>query len=203
MRKLTTLLVLGAAAVGLGAGEAEKPFYGRVSALFSQGDLRQFLGGQSLGYGFEAGYDWTKPEDLIGLSLYGGYVRWNGDYHTDLDVTQQMTAWKAGIDLRFNTPVKGLQPYAGLGLAFFNGTRVSDSSVLGDAGPYPDTNAKFGIRLGVEYKITPAWAVAVDYNAFEWRSDINNELGAAYQVPGYNPVNPSWLGVSVQYRFDF
>ncbi len=203
MRKLTTLLVLGVAAMGLSAGDAERPFYGRVSGLMSQGDLRDFLGGKAFGYGYEVGYDWTNPEELIGISLYGGYLRWNGDENTYLDTVQSMRAWRAGIDLRFNTPMKNLTPYAGVGMAFFDGQRLKDSSVLGNKGPYPDTKAKFGIRVGVEYQLTPAWGLTFDYNAYEWRSDINNGLDYPYKLKGYNPVHPSWVGMSVQYKFNW
>ena len=213
MRKLTTLLVLGAAAMGLSAEEAARPFYGRATALVSQGDLRDYLGGKAFGYGYEIGYDWTKPESMIGIGIYGGYLRWNGDEATNIDTTQEMRAWRAGIDLHFNTPVKGLRPYAGVGLAYFDGKRLKDSTVLGAAtnqrvlaaGPYPDTKAKFGLRLGVEYQITSAWGVAVDYNAYEWRSvaATGDNAPYPYKIKGYNPVHPSWVGVSVQYRFDW
>lgn len=205
MRKLTTLLVLGVAAMGLSAGDAERPFYLRAGGMMSQGDLRDFLGGKAFGYGYEIGYDWTNPEDLIGISLYGGYLRWNGDENTYLGTTQTMRAWRGGIDLRFNTPMKNLTPYAGVGMAFFDGQRLTATVINGEpipAGTYPDTKAKFGLRVGVEYQITPAWGLTFDYNAYEWRSDINQNV-SPYKIKGYNPVHPSWVGMSVQYKFNW
>lgn len=201
MKKLTTLLVLGVAALGLSAGDAERPFYGRVGGMLSQGDLRDYLGGKAYGYGYEVGYDWTNPEDLIGLSLYGGYVRWNGDPNDFLDTVQNLRGWRAGIDLRFNTPLKDVTPYAGIGMTFFNGDRTKASSVLGlPAGYYGDSKAKFGIRVGFEYRLNEAWGLAFDYNAYEWRSNID---ASAYKIKGYNPVHPSWVGMSIQYKFNW
>jgi len=66
-----------------------------------------------------------------------------------------------------------------------------------------DSKPKFGLRLGVEYQFNSTWGVTLDYNASEWRSQADGEdaSGSTYPIKGWNPINPSWVALSIQYRF--
>jgi hypothetical protein len=213
-----TLLVLGGAACGMAAQEAEpKPIYFGISAGFSQGDLRSYLGGKTFGHSFELGYDWTNPEYAFGLRAHAAFSKWTGDYSKRIEVEQGLVAWRFGADLSFNTPLKALKPYLGGGLTFWDGVRYTDSQYLGNLSPtitgplisgkYPDRKPKVGIRLGAEYKVFGDVHVSLDYNAYMWRSvnqaedRRNGMVGSQTAINGYNPVNPSWIGFTVKYYF--
>lgn len=218
IKNVFALLVLGTGACGLSAQDSERPYYIGFTVGSSQDDLRAYMGGRSFGHAFEVGYDWTKPEDFVGIRAYGNHLRWIGDHSERLDVTQSLVAWRAGVEFSFTSPVKNLRPYAGITITYWDGKRLTDSEVLGGyktsppyillAGSYPDSKAKFGFRFGVDYSVLDYLTVSLDYNFSEWRSAQRGMpaetslVNYAYKIPGYNPVHPSWVGISVKYKFD-
>lgn len=186
--------LLGATAFAQDSAQSRNTYLS-ASVLFPQADLRQFLGGRSTGWGFEMGYDFKKPDELIGYGVFIGHIRSVGDPRADLATSLNFSAWRGGVDLHFNTPLKNLEVYAGLNANYFFGERTS-TTTAGPLGKLGDSKAKFGARVGAEYRINECWGVTAEYDFAEWRSD-----STSVRVSGYNPVNPSWLAVSVQYRF--
>ncbi len=201
-------------------GQEVKPFYIKGTSVITQGDLRAYAGGKSTGYAIECGYDFHRGQDLIGYSIFAAYQRVNGDvnhnlvpvdtqgHRAALETKFGVDTWRCGVDLRFTTPVKGLTPFAGLNANFHKGFWSNNSPVLGPSGTLPDHKAKFGARIGVEYLFLKDWAATVEYDATEWRSGAHEYVDPVTQTTvrrgkGYNPVNPSWLGVSVSYRFNW
>jgi len=67
IRNVFAILVLGTSACALLAQDNERPYYVGLTVGSSQADLRAYMGGRSFGHAFEVGYDWTKPEDFIGI----------------------------------------------------------------------------------------------------------------------------------------
>jgi hypothetical protein len=222
IKNALTFIILAAGAAGLAAQDArQSPFYVGLSAGFSQADLRAYMGGKSFGHAFELGYDWTKPEDFVGIRLYGVHSRWLGDYSERLDVVQKLISWGAGVEFSFQTPISGLRPYLGAGMMFWDGSRETDSVYLGTlrgqyvtgeieplpAGPHPEGQGKLGIRMGLNYRIIKDLSVSLDYNFYGWRNDSFSADGDAglvypYSLKGYNRVMPSWVGLTVKYHFN-
>lgn len=201
MNMMKTIVALAIVASCAAAAEpAENPYYLRASYLSLQEDWRSFNGGESRGHGFEIGYTHgASAENVITWGLYAGFVKSVGKMRPELDTYLSANALRMGVDVVFNTPIEPLRAYAGLNLQYWDGQQETNSKVLGPKTAIPDTNAKFGLRLGVEYRITQHWGVSLDYNASEWISDQDK---STYPMTGYNPVNPSWVALSVQYRFN-
>ncbi len=219
MKRIGSYLLTGLVAASGFAQDAGRPVYFKASHLTTFEDWRAYNGGKSFGWGFEMGYDFTKPADLASLSVFAGMVRSLGDvrhevYQTPSGTYDQigtafnLTGWRLGADVRFATPWKGVTPYLGLNVNWWKGDRVSNSPVLGPKGPFADAQAKLGVRAGVEYRINPSWAVSAEYNLSEWRSNAkdtnaNGTKEANLKIAGYNPMSPTWMALSVHYRWDW
>lgn len=220
MKKLAALILAGCALPAVQAqSAAEKPAYVRLTAVRPMGDLYAYLGQKPLATAFEFGYDFSGPDDLAGLGVYVTRLQASGQAMDKYQgLTQTLNAWRLGGDVRFKTPVQGLTPYLGLSLSFYEGKRTTGGVVpnfdtpatpwIVAPGDYPEKNkAKFGGRLGVEYRFNAAWGMSVDYNFSEWKSEYR--LGTFTPITGHrhtdgiNPINPSWIGVSAQYRWSF
>lgn len=192
------IVILGILALGtqLVADDNSWGLYGKVSLITPQADLRVYSGGESTGHGFEVGKNWGDPSQAITFGAYVGYNRLSGNYRPEIDTALGMDWIRMGIDTRFATPLKAMTVYAGLSASFFDGYRYQNSSVLGLKGGFPDSKAKFGARLGIQYTFSDRWGMSMDYNFAEWRSDTT-----AAAIKGVNPVNPSWVATSVVYQF--
>ncbi len=217
MRRVGALILSGFAGLALQAQTvADFPAYFRASAVKPMSDLRAYLGGQDLVYAYELGYDFHGPDAWAGLGIYVTYLVANGSpISTYQGLTQSVYGWRVGGDVRFHTPIKGLTPFIGFSVTAYDG-KVNRGGVVPNydtpsqpyvvpAAPYPEGKGKFGGRVGVEYRINKEWGVALDYSFSEWRSDF--QLGGYTPVTGQrvvnglNPVNPSWIALSAQYRF--
>lgn len=225
IKKLCALCILGTASFSLVAqGHDTSPMYMGVTFGISQADLRSYQGGKSNGHGFELGYDFTKPEDFVGIRIFGRYTRWSGDYSERLELQQNLMSWGLGAEFMFQTPVAGLRPYLGAGLMWWDGRRDTESdylarlrgadSSLGDpyvgipypAGPHGEGQAKAGLRFGLNYHMWKDFSVSLDYNVYLWRNDSINQPTTdhvidRYALTGYNRINPSWLGLTLKYHF--
>ena len=227
IKNVLTLLILGTTTAGLVAQENTSPFYVGLSAGFSQADLRVYQGGKSFGHAFELGYDFTLPDDFVGLRIYATNTQWTGDHSERLDVTQRLSSWGCGIEFTFHTPVEGLRPYLGAGMMWWAGKRETDSAYLGYmrginylalseeaarnevmlAGPNGHGKGKLGFRFGLNYEVIKNLSVSVNYNVFQWKNDNwtmtqTSQRVAQQAIKGYNRVNPSWIGLTVKYHFD-
>jgi len=227
IKNVLTLLILGTTTAGLVAQENASPFYVGLTAGFSQGDLRAYQGGKSNGHAFELGYDFTQPEDFVGLRIYATNTKWTGEYSEKLDVIQGLSSWGVGVEFSFNTPIQGLNPFVGAGMMWWNGRRETDSPYLGYlrginflglpetaaqnevllAGPNEEGKGKLGFRFGVNYEVIKNLSVSLHYNVFSWRSDEWNSTPDSLKIQqqplkGFNRVNPSWIGLTVKYHFD-
>ena len=180
-----------------------QPLYLGATYVMNQGDLLKYAGGKKMSYAWEFGYEILPPEEGIGINAYARYMRTFGDrrYGPGFPaggVCLNLDTWTGGIDLTFGTPVKGLIPYAGFNLNYFDGSKSdafgSPKYTFGDPGPKP------GVRFGVQYKFNRSWSGNVDYNFAEWR-EVKNPPEARLQ--GVNPMNPSWVGFTVRYNFGY
>ena len=204
--KLARYLLAGLAAVSAFAQDAKpKPLYAGVTYVINEGDLRKYAGGKPWSYAFEFGYEVIPSEEGIGTNIYGRYMRTFGDARYPSPtlnvfpvngVKLQLDTVTVGLDLTFATPIKGLVPYAGLNLNYYDGTKTA--SFLAPKYSFEDSKAKAGVRLGVQYKFNASWSAAVDYNFTEWRSARTEA-----RIPGVNPMNPSWVGLTARYNFSY
>ncbi len=217
MNRVGALFLSGLAALALqGQSTADHPVYVRLSAVMPMGDLKAYLGDKTLVHAFEVGHDFKGPDDWAGLGLYATYLVANGSPITKYQgLKQSLYGWRVGGDVRFKTPVAGLTPFLGVSITAYDG-KIDKGGVVPNydtpsqpfqvpAGPYPEGKGKFGGRLGVEYRINKEWGLALDYSFSEWRSDFR--LGTYTPITGHrvvnglNPVNPSWIALSAQYRW--
>lgn len=215
MRHLGCTLLAACALTGLQA-QSEPPAYVRLTAVAPMGDLRAYLGDRPLATALELGWDFHRPDAVTGIGVHATVLQAKGrDIPRYGGLTQDLKAFRLGADMRMRTPVAGLLARIGLGMAFYNGTRATTGTVpnLDDPtkpwimppGTYKEKKGKFGGRVGAEYQINDRWGLALDYNFSEWTSDSRiadyTPVSGNRHVDGVNPVNPSWVGLSVQYRF--
>lgn len=195
-------LLVGLLAVSAFAQEAKpKPIYFGATYVLNEGDLRKYAGGKAMSYAFEAGYEIIPSDEGIGANIYARYMRTFGDRRFGSDfpaggVKLALDTWSGGLDLTFATPIRGLVPYAGVNLNYFDGSKSDAFQVPKYS--FEDSKAKVGVRLGVQYRFNSTWSATADYNFAEWRSARTEA-----RVPGVNPMNPSWIGVTVRYNFSY
>lgn len=224
MKRSAMMLILLAACAMLRAEEAPAgakdydPFYARIGLMSTQGNLRAFGGGRVLSPIYELGYAPAVPEGNVGLGAYASYFKLDGKAIAAYDGLQQdLYGYRFGFDARYATSVPGLTPFVGISWNFYDGERRTagafHDSLNGTtyplaAGAYPEGKGKLGARLGLEYRISPQWGVVLDYSFSEWYSQKYNwtdgtmaPSGPDY-ANGLNPVRPSWITLSAQYRFN-
>jgi hypothetical protein len=191
--------------------------YVRIGAANSQANLRAYLGGRAFNPIYEMGYDFSGLTEYTGLNLYLSYLAAHGDPIEKYGgLKQALFGWRAGIDMRFKTPCGNLNVYAGMNLNWWDGIRVTPGSIPNydnprspfpiRAGEWPEGQAKFGMRLGVEYRFNEKWGVSLDGNTGAWlsMSTINGvqPISGQRNVRGVNPVAPTWIALSAQYRYN-
>ena len=154
--------------------------------------------------------DMTKPNYNVPKYLNDG-------------MKQSLYCWRMGFDMRFRTPIEGFTPFGGFNVNWFDGFRTMHGTVQAveeyrpgqansklqiPSGQYPEGQAKMGIRFGAEYRITKNWGVSIDQSVSYWMSRSNNgTAGQSWSLTGnryykgINPVAPTWVSFSVQYRW--
>jgi hypothetical protein len=220
--KLMTLLVLGTLATVVQAQQSDKPFVIKASALSAFADAKDYLGGKTFGWGFEGGYDYAMPDNFSTITPWVGYVRFIGDPRGDFAITNadgttavgpifDLAAWRVGVDLKWDTPFKGLRGWMGINLNYFDGNqRGTGKNYMTGTGtintsPLPQMNAKWGARLGLDYMITKEFSTHFQYDFGYWMSTTKqpaSPTNASFpRVKALNPMNPSWFSLSVGYHF--
>ena len=218
--KYSTLLLLGALLAPLGAQSvAENRAYFRLGGAYSQNDLKAYLGDRAFNPIYEIGYDFHGPTAATGLALYASYLAAHGDpIEKHRGLKQALFGWRAGLDMRFRTPIKGFTPFAGFNVNWYDGLRteygeVQDNQAINTRyrlypGGWGEGKAKMGFRFGAEYRITENWGVSIDNSVSYWMSKSNSgtpaqaSLTGARYYKGINPVAPTWLNIAVQYRWN-
>jgi len=113
-------------------------------------------------------------------------------------------------DLFVKTPCPGLRALVGLSLNTYSmsrtGTENADDALdidhhfpIGDA-----KGVKFGFRLGLEYQLTPKWALELLLQQTELAGkDLSGDVKApdGTELVRQGPINPAWLQLGVTYRF--
>lgn len=195
-------LLVGLVAASAFAQDAKpKPLYFGATYVLNEGDLRKYAGGKAMSYAFEAGYELIPSDEGIGANVYARYMRTFGDrrYGSDFPaggVKFSLDTWSGGLDLTFATPIRGLVPYAGVNLNFFNGGK--SDAFQSPRYFFEDSKAKVGARIGIQYRFNASWSANADYNFAEWRSARTEA-----RIPGVNPMNPTWVGLTVRYNFSY
>lgn len=130
---------------------------------------------------------------------------------------QTLFGWRVGVDLRYRTPIENLTIFMGFSANWWDGAIVQKGRVQDvddfehwypiNVGNWPEGKAKIGWRIGAEYRITKNWGVCWDTSVSSWMS--RNGSGAGQETrtgtrayKGINPVNPSWMNIAVQYRWN-
>ena|GEM_PF-2105667 len=231
MKRITLFLILVSLAIPLGAQSvAEKRAYFRLGAAWSQNDLKAFLGDRTFNPIYELGYDFPGISDTTGFAVYASYLTAHGDpiakYKGPEGISpnrpdgydglrQAIFGWRVGVDMRFRTPIKGFTPFAGINVNWWDGMRITPGYVQEYdnkdnwyellPGEWPAGTAKFGIRVGAEYRINENWGVSVDGSLSAWYSKqtADNSPTGGRRYEGINPVAPSWINLAVQYRWSF
>ena len=218
MKHVIYISLLGALIMPLSAQAiAEKRAYARLGAAWSQNDLAAFLGDRAFNPIYEVGLDIPGYNEIIGLGVYCSYLAAHGDPIDKYEgLKQAIWGWRGGADIRFRTPIKGLTPFAGFNLNWWDGQRIVGGRVQNTSnfeewfdlpkGTYPDGKVKYGMRVGVEYRINESWGVSIDGSMSAWRSRNNSSINPSptgqRHYKGVNPVSPSWINFAVQYRWD-
>jgi hypothetical protein len=137
------------------------------------------------------GFDMRFRTPIKGFTPYGGFnVNWYDGFRTVRGTVENYEDWR--------TPGN---PYV---------TVPSDAVALYQlpAGNYPEGQAKLGIRFGAEYRINKNWGVSIDQSVSHWMSRSNatnnsfqTSLTGNRYYKGVNPVAPTWVSFSVQYRW--
>ncbi len=170
-----------------------------ATAGINYADSRAFTN-RSTAWGGEATLDVLRGRPVINARVFVGTIRTVGKERLDLGTTFSLQGWRAGMDLLFDTPVKPLKAYAGLSFNYWTGDASTPTTAITGTNPpttsFQDGAAKFGWRLGVEYRLNRSLAISADYNQSEWRHD--NSINTR-PVKGLNPVNPNWVGLTVRY----
>ena len=198
MKKHLVLALLCAAAPAQVAVEGiANRFTAGLSLVSTQGDYRSFTN-QPMGFGAEATFDITRSAEVINVRAMLGVVRVNGKDREDIGTKLNLNGIRAGLDFTFQTPSPKLTPYAGIILTKWSGHADSQGSLSEAQATFKDNEPKFGFRVGLEYAFTNHLVLAADYNHSEWRhsKDITTTV-----VKGINPVNPSWMSMTLRYRF--
>lgn len=208
---------------------AENRAYIRVGAAWNQNDLKAYLGDRAFSPIYEVGYDFAGFTETTAFSLYASYLTAHGDpiakykgpgTNPNLPedykgLEQSLFGWRAGVDLRFRTPIQGLTPFAGINLNWYDGTRHTIGYVQEWdnklnyyellPGSWPSGRQKFGMRIGVEYRFNDTWGMSIDGSVSHWYSKIVAEetpsVTGQRHYKGINPVAPSWINFAVQYRW--
>lgn len=207
-RKLTTLLVLGAAALAAQAQQSDRPAFFKASLLRANGDQVRYNGDRLPGFGYELGYDYAMGDDFSFITPWVGFARFNGNPRPDLQQYNagavpprfDLTVWRGGLDFKWKTPVQGLKWWMGLNMNFFDGNQLTPGTVptLSGTNPKPlyEAKAKFGMRAGVDYNFTAQWSAHLQFDAGYWLASSSKA-----RFPSMNPMNPSWWALSVGYHF--
>jgi|GEM_PF-2296041 len=218
-----SLLMLGAAFTTANGQEADaKPFYVKASITSPFAETKVFLGGKSNGWGFEGGYDYAMSDNFSFISPWFAYSRFIGNTRTDFDpaITFDLPSpafgldvYQLGINFKYQTPLKGLRPWIGVSVNWFDGSQITDGYTPGEFDMYGnfDTKAhplgynhpKIGLRVGVDYHINSYLSAHFQFDASHWISDQAREVPGQdpIRVAGLNPLNPNWFSVSVGYHF--
>ncbi|MDR2696934.1 MAG: porin family protein [Holophagales bacterium] len=218
-----SLLMLGAAlATASAQGTDGGPFYVKASITAPFAETKVFLGDKSNGWGFEGGYDFAMPDSFSFISPWFAYSRFVGNTRTDFDpaITLDLPSpafgldvYQIGVNFKYQTPIKGLRPWIGVSVNWFDGNQITDGYAPGefDLNGDPETKAhglwnnhpKIGLRVGMDYFITSYLSAHIQFDASHWISDWEREVPGqdTLRVPGLNPMNPSWFSVSVGYHF--
>ena len=219
MKHLTHFLLSGLLLAPLGAqSTADKRMYIRLGGAMSQNDLKAYLGDRAFNPIYEIGYDFNGPTETTGIGVYVSYLTAHGDPIEQYEgLRQALFGWRFGLDMRFRTPIKGLTPFVGLNVNYYDGIIIEGGRVASPdnvntyytitPGYWPESKAKIGMRVGAEYRITESWGVSIDGSVSTWLSkNITynpNWVTGQRHYKGINPVAPSWINFAVQYRFNF
>lgn len=210
------MLLLAGSLSAAAQSVAERPAYARFSLVHPMDNFRAYLGAKTPVFALELGYDFAGPDDWVGIGAHLTYLSASGKAIERYGgLTQSFKGFRLGGDLRFKTSVPGLTPFLGLHVSSYRGTRDTAGTLPNydapttpyqvAAGSYPETELKFGARAGIEYRFNSAWGICIDYSFSEWRSDYRLDSYTPASGPrtmdGVNPLNPSWIAASVQYRF--
>jgi hypothetical protein len=201
------------------AQQSEKPMLLKASLLYASetynNDQYIYNGGKTRGIGYELGYDYAMPDHFSYITPWIGYARFIGNPRPELASIQpggaapprfDLTAWRAGLDFKWDTPVKNLRGWMGINLNFFDGNQLSAGKVYAsdtDLTPKPvnESRAKWGVRAGLDYQFTPEWSASAQFDAGQWLSYNTSGAGSKARLKAYNPMNPSWFALSVGYHF--
>ena len=220
MKYTACFLLLGALTAPAGAQSvADGRAYFRLGGAISQNDMKAYLGDRFANPIYEMGHDFRGPTESTGFGLYVSYLAAHGDpIDKYKGLKQALFGWRIGGDMRFRTPIKGLTPFAGLSVNWYDGIRtvsgeVQDNQAINtqyrlSTGTWPEGKAKMGFRFGAEYRINKNWGVSMDNSVSHWLSRANDGTPAQTSATGpryykgINPVAPTWLNVAVQYRWN-
>ena len=226
-----TYLLLASLTLPVGAQSmAEKRAYIRLGAAWSQNDLKAYLGDRAFNPIYEVGYDFPGYTETTSFGVYVSYLTAHGDpiakyagpavNHPNLNLPddyeglkQSLFGWRVGVDLRFRTPINGFTPFVGVNLNYYDGMRHTHGYIQEYdnknnyyellPGSWPAGRAKFGMRVGAEYRITEHWGVSIDGSVSSWHSRTvpDGSVTGQRHYKGINPVAPSWINFAVQYRW--
>jgi hypothetical protein len=187
MRTPLRLLALGAALAcsGLAAQEAQKTWTAGAGFTIALDGLRAITH-HSNGGVLDFGYNGHLGNSTVPFRASLGYQYLPGT--EDSGVKQSLTSLQLAGDILIDTPWKDLQFITGLSI---NKYKVKSEVV--DVGNNTETvkGPKFGARLGMEYKINPAWSAQLLLQMTELGTDAAATTG----------INPSWLQLGVKFHF--
>jgi hypothetical protein len=215
MNKFSVSLLMIGAAITLNAQDEDviKSWYVKASLTNPFAETKVYLGDNSMGWSFELGYDWAMPDNFSFISPRISYARFLGDPRPDFDRYQpqggtspafDLNIWQLGLNFKYQSPIKGLRPWLGISLNYNDGNQTTDGVNPVDpvtvAHFLGESQAKFGVALGVDYIFYKDFSVHFAYDFTYWRSYPVSNVNAQ-RIPAFNPIKPSWFTFSAGYRF--
>lgn len=162
----------------------------KTGLVDAQGDMVN-LTKRHWGYFFEGGVKFTLAQPELSFQVHAGHLIVRAKKQPGTNYVDFKDTW-IGADILY--AVKDTK------FTVFTGPTLNSFDVKAmNTGAYPDTNWKFGWRVGTKYQISKHFATDVVYNFAEWaRFQTKNANGSLNPVAAYNP---SWFTVGVSYTF--
>ncbi len=187
MRSTLRYLALGALLAGtsLAAQETQKTWTAGASLTSALDGLKEVTH-NTTGFVVDFGYNGHLGNSTVPFRASLGYQYFPGSDH--LGVKQSLTSFQLAGDIFIASAWTDLQFITGLSI---NKYRVK-SEVAGLGSSTDNVKGpKFGARLGLEYRFTPAWSGQLLVQMTELGTDATNTTG----------INPSWIQAGAKFHF--
>ena len=185
------------------------PTFHLGGSLLNQLDSAKSITNNSLGYSITGGADWSTSHNYMvrtGLALNflpGSAFGQTG--RTDAFVKTSLSSYQVFGDILVPSSYKDLSFVVGLSLQKWNyktsKPATSVSPIGADASSGNIKGVKFGMRLGLDWKVNARWSAELMLQQTELGSQDNELKGNTTDSRYLSNENPGWFQVGVRYHF--